>query len=113
MMFFADPAAAFANIGRAMRPGGRLVWMVWQSRERNAWSGAIRQALAAPTAVSAGTPDPFSRGDPGVAKELLSAARACCSLAGMDHHRSPNGGIAERRAEQRSSSMVSGVIFQE
>ena len=36
VMFFANPAAAFANIGRAMRPGARLVWMVWQSRERNA-----------------------------------------------------------------------------
>lgn len=74
VMFFADPAAAFANIGRAMRPGGRLVWMVWQSRERNAWSGAIRQALAPETAVSPGAPNPFSLGDPTVATELLGAA---------------------------------------
>src|SRR5581483_8598015 len=28
-MFFGDPVAAFANIGRALRPGGRLVMMVW------------------------------------------------------------------------------------
>ncbi|EGE55365.1 methyltransferase domain-containing protein [Rhizobium phaseoli] len=74
VMFFADPAAAFANIGRAMRPGGRLVWMVWQSRERNAWSGAIRQALAPETAVSPGAPNPFSLGDPTVATKLLGAA---------------------------------------
>lgn len=74
VMFFADPAAAFANIGRALRPGARLVWMVWQSRERNAWSGAIRQALGTETAVSAGAPDPYSLGDPSVATELLSTA---------------------------------------
>ena len=46
VMFFADPAAAFVNIARAMRPGGRLVWMVWQSRERNEWATAIPRALA-------------------------------------------------------------------
>ncbi|ANK95093.1 MULTISPECIES: class I SAM-dependent methyltransferase [Rhizobium] len=74
VMFFADSAAAFANISRAMRPAARLVWMVWQSRERNEWSGAIRQALAPGTAVSAGGPNPFSLGAPPIAKDLLSAA---------------------------------------
>ena len=29
-MFFGDPAAAFANIARALRPGGRLALLVWQ-----------------------------------------------------------------------------------
>ena len=42
-MFFADPVAAFANIGRALRPAGRLVMMVWQARERNEWDVAIRR----------------------------------------------------------------------
>ncbi|RVE89876.1 class I SAM-dependent methyltransferase [Sinorhizobium meliloti] len=74
VMFFADPAAAFANIGRAMRPGARLVWMVWQSGERNQWSRAIRQALAPAIAVSAGASTPFSLGDPQVATDLLSVA---------------------------------------
>ncbi|MFS2179228.1 SAM-dependent methyltransferase [Rhizobium pisi] len=74
VMFFADPAAAFANIGRAMRPGARLAWMVWQSRERNGWSDAIRQALAPTTADSAGGPNPFSLGDPAIATGLLNVA---------------------------------------
>jgi SAM-dependent methyltransferase len=47
-MFFADPVAAFANIGTALRPGGRLVMLVWQTRERNEWSTAIRRAIAGP-----------------------------------------------------------------
>jgi len=46
-MFFADPAAAFRNIARAARPGGRLVMMVCQSEDRNEWATAIRQALGA------------------------------------------------------------------
>ena len=74
VMFFADPAAAFANIARAMRPGARLAWMVWQSQERNEWSGAIRRALAPGTAVSADVLPPFSLGDPTIATELLSTA---------------------------------------
>src|SRR5215211_4250320 len=30
LMFFADPAAAFANIARGLRPGGWLVFVCWQ-----------------------------------------------------------------------------------
>jgi len=74
VMFFADPAAAFANIARAMRPGARLAWMVWQSQERNPWSSAIRQALAPGAAVTTDTSKAFSLGDPAVATKLLSTA---------------------------------------
>lgn len=74
VMFFADPAAAFANIARAMHSGARLAWMVWQNQERNEWSGAIRQALTPETEVSANALTPFSLGDPIVATELLSTA---------------------------------------
>ncbi len=34
VMFFPDPVAAFANLARAVRPGGRLVAAVWQTRDR-------------------------------------------------------------------------------
>ncbi|WP_283133830.1 class I SAM-dependent methyltransferase [Rhizohabitans arisaemae] len=76
-MFFDDPVAAFANIGRALRPGGRLVMMVWQHGEHNEWDVAIRRSLAGPgefaTAASAG-PDPFSLADPPAVKRILDAA---------------------------------------
>src|SRR5699024_12080336 len=39
-MFFADPVAAFGNVARALRPGGRLVMLVWQAREHNEWAVA-------------------------------------------------------------------------
>jgi SAM-dependent methyltransferase len=74
VMFFADPAVAFANVARAMRPGARLVWMVWQSQERNEWAAAIRRTLAPGTAVSAEAFTPFSLSDPTVATDLLSTA---------------------------------------
>jgi SAM-dependent methyltransferase len=72
-MFFADPVAAFANIRRALRPAGRLVMMVWQPRERNAWEVAIRRALAGPEGPDTG-PDPFSLGDPPAVRRILDAA---------------------------------------
>jgi len=34
-MFFDDPVAAFGNIGRALRPAGRLVMVIWQAHDRN------------------------------------------------------------------------------
>ena len=42
LMFFADPDAAFANIRRALRPGGRLVGLIWQRYEDNEWATALR-----------------------------------------------------------------------
>jgi hypothetical protein len=48
--------------------------MVWQSPERNEWSGAIRRSLAPGTAVSPEALTPFSLGDPTVATEFLSTA---------------------------------------
>jgi SAM-dependent methyltransferase len=35
VMFFADPAAAFRNIGRALRRDGRLVFVAWAGPEHN------------------------------------------------------------------------------
>jgi SAM-dependent methyltransferase len=73
-MFFADPVAAFSNIGMALRPGGRLVMLVWQGRDRNEWSTAIRQAIAGPDAQDRPGPDPFALGDPAVAGGILAAS---------------------------------------
>ena len=76
-MFFDDPVDAFANIRRALRPGGRLTMMVWQAHEHNEWDVAIRQALGAdqgPVAPVVVGPDPFSLADPPTVTEILEAA---------------------------------------
>jgi SAM-dependent methyltransferase len=74
MMFFDDSVAAFANAGRALRPGGRLVMMVWQAHESNQWAAAIRHALAGPGGSAVAGPDPFSLADPPAVKGILEAA---------------------------------------
>jgi ubiquinone/menaquinone biosynthesis C-methylase UbiE len=75
-MFFDDPVTAFANIGRALRPGGRLVMMVWQAHERNEWDVAIHRSLEAAggPVAGAGGPDTFSLADPPTVKKILRAA---------------------------------------
>lgn len=71
-MFFSEPVAAFSNIGRGLRHGGRLVMMVWQAWEQNEWAVAIDRALGGRT-DSAGL-DPFSLGDPAAVRAILHAA---------------------------------------
>ena len=73
-MFFADPVAAFTNIGRALRPAARLVLLVWQDRDRNEWASAIRRSLTATPAPPTGGPGPFSLADPSITQGILAAA---------------------------------------
>ena len=76
-MFFAEPVAAFTNIGRALRPAGRLVMMVWQAHDRNEWEVAIRRSLTGSegsAAVASAGPYPFSLADPPAVTGILEAA---------------------------------------
>lgn len=75
-MFFADPAAAFANIRSALRPGARLVLLVWQRRERNEWATAVREALAVGPATPAPptTGNPFTLAEPAATQDILTSA---------------------------------------
>jgi SAM-dependent methyltransferase len=69
VMFFADPPVAFANLARALRPGGRLTVLVWQHAADNEWSGAVNETLGIdddPTAQA------FSLGDPEVVRATLA-----------------------------------------
>jgi SAM-dependent methyltransferase len=76
VMFFADPVAAFTNIGRGMVDGGRVVAVVWQEFARNEWVVEPWRALALgrelPTPVS-GTPGPFGLADPDHFRAVLGA----------------------------------------
>jgi SAM-dependent methyltransferase len=37
VMFFSDPEAAFANIRKSLKPGGRLAFTCWRSLAENPW----------------------------------------------------------------------------
>jgi SAM-dependent methyltransferase len=76
-MFFADPVAAFANIGRSLRPGGRLAIVAWREFAENEWIMAIRDALAVGRSFpvpAAGAPGPFGLADRDQTDGILAAA---------------------------------------
>jgi ubiquinone/menaquinone biosynthesis C-methylase UbiE len=76
-MFFADAVAAFANIGRALKPGGRLGLMGWASLADNEWLQAYRGALAAGRDLPVppnGAPGPFALADPDAVSVTLTKA---------------------------------------
>jgi hypothetical protein len=60
-MFFSDPTAAFANIARGLRPGGRLVFVCWQSLVDNEWVTVPAGPAAQHWAVTLPTPSTSSR----------------------------------------------------
>jgi len=78
VMFFTDPAAAFANIARGLRPGGRLVFVCWQKRADNEWivvpaaAAAQHMALRPPDDPTA--PGPFSLSERDRIASVLRAA---------------------------------------
>jgi SAM-dependent methyltransferase len=45
VMFFADPAKSFANMRKALRPSGRLVFACWREPRENPWMMAPLQAV--------------------------------------------------------------------
>jgi SAM-dependent methyltransferase len=76
-MFFGDRVAALANVGRALRPGGRLVLLTWQPLARNGWIQAFVGALATGRPAPApppGAPGPFSLAEPEEIRAVMSAA---------------------------------------
>ena len=46
VMFFDDPAAAFANLAAALRPRGRLAFLCWQDDKSNDLFGIVLRAFA-------------------------------------------------------------------
>jgi SAM-dependent methyltransferase len=77
VMFFADPVAAFANIGRALGGGGRLAMLVWQALAANEWLSEITASFAAGRQLPTPPPDapsPFAMGDPERVRSILRAA---------------------------------------
>jgi SAM-dependent methyltransferase len=77
VMFFADPVAAFTNIGTALRAGGRLAILVWQPLAANEWMTAMREAVAVGRDLPvppAGVPGPFGLADPDFASSVLKSA---------------------------------------
>jgi SAM-dependent methyltransferase len=78
VMFFADPQAAFANLRRALAPGGRMVFVCWQEIGRNPWmavpGAAAAQHVEMPRPADPHAPGPFAFADAERVRGLLEAA---------------------------------------
>lgn len=57
VMFFADPSAAFGNLRRALKPGGRFAFLCWRELGANPW-------VALPLAQVADLPGGQQQTDP-------------------------------------------------
>ena len=76
-MFFADPVAAFANIGGALAPGGRLAMATWQPLIANDWltvPGAVLLNHTTMPEQPATAPGMFAQSDPAVVQDVLASA---------------------------------------
>jgi SAM-dependent methyltransferase len=76
-MFFGDPVVAFGNLGRALRPRGRLVLLAWQAPPHNEWIRELATALAAGRNLPlppADAPGPFSMAEPERVRSILNTA---------------------------------------
>ena len=78
VMFFADPVAAFRNMGGALRPGGRLVFACWAPLAENrhwliSYDIALRH-LGQPEPSTDHAPGPLAFTDPDYIRRILTAA---------------------------------------
>jgi hypothetical protein len=77
-MFFDDPTAAFANLRRALKPGGRLAFLCWRAMAENPvmtlpMMAAAKHIPASPPPPP-GAPGPFAFADADRVRTILAGA---------------------------------------
>jgi SAM-dependent methyltransferase len=103
VMFFANPTAAFRNIGGALKPGGRLIFACWAPLEENrhwliSYDIALRH-LGPPALQPAGAPSPLAFADPDYIHRVLAGA-GFTEVAVERAHPTIIGGSPEEEAQQ-------------
>ena len=79
VMFFEQPSAAFANIRKQMRDGGRITFICWRPIAENGWAmvplEAIKPMFDTPwTPPDTDAPGPFAFSDPAKVERILAEA---------------------------------------
>lgn len=78
VMFFENPAAAFAHLRQALKPSGRLAFVCWRTAAENDWvrlpMAAIRDLVPPVAAPDPEAPGPFSFGDRSRLEAILDRA---------------------------------------
>jgi SAM-dependent methyltransferase len=114
VMFFDDLVAAFANVARALVPGGRLACTCWAPVEENEWARLPAATVAAhvgPPTVAPGAPGPYSLSDPARIRAVLGDAgfvRVGITAAARPMYLGADAG--EAYAHVRSSGMTRALL---
>lgn len=81
VMFFADHVAAFRNLARALRTGGRLAFVSWQEWQKNEWASLTLEAARRvapwqelPQGIRPEQRNGFYLSDPVKVRQMLTAA---------------------------------------
>jgi SAM-dependent methyltransferase len=78
VMFFQDPVAAFANLRRALKPGGRLAFVCWRAMAENPIMtlpmAAAARHLPPHVPPTPGAPGPFAFADADRLRGILAGA---------------------------------------
>lgn len=95
IMFFEDNLAAFSNLRRAVRPGGRLAATVWGLPADNPWFSMPRKIIDetvadVPRPDPAG-PGPMRFGDPAILEGILKQSGWTPEIKTLDIHLTPPG----------------------
>jgi ubiquinone/menaquinone biosynthesis C-methylase UbiE len=78
-MFFANPVAGLRNMRKALRPGGRMVHIVWRNRADNPWLSMAKEVVLkflpepGADALTCG-PGPFSMADETTVRMMMTSA---------------------------------------
>ena len=102
VMFFADPVAAFRNIGAALKPDGRLLFACWAPLSENRhWliSYEIGLRHLGPPLFDEHEPGPLAFGDPDYVSRILTSA-SFANITIERAHPTIIGGSPEEEARQ-------------
>src|SRR6185503_5677330 len=62
VMFFSQPSRAFGHLRKALRPGGRCVFVCWRAPRDNPWAMAPLSAARTAMGITPPPADPYAPG---------------------------------------------------
>lgn len=78
VMFFSDPAMAFTNLLKTLRPEGRLHFVCWAAADKNPWFNiplsVAKRHLGAPEPNPPRAPGPLAFSEPAYVEDILTRA---------------------------------------
>ena len=118
-MFFDDPVAAFQNLHRLLRKGGRMDLAVWGPPRDNLWMmemmGVVRNHVEVPPAVPR-APGPFAFEDLEYLQQILSGGGFTEMKTSAYEGLQPVGGVGatpEQAADFASAAMATGRLLRD